>query len=369
MHHSKNIHPENDPKYKGLTVTEGVSGAPSVNPYRSVKASRKKYSPEEYVAGIRAGDIAMLGQAVTLVESSLPEHQLIAQEVITRCLPFAGNSVRIGITGVPGAGKSTFIESFGKIVLDKGLKLAVLAIDPSSNVTGGSILGDKTRMNWLSQQENVFIRPTATGNNLGGVARNTREAIILCEAAGYDVILIETVGVGQSETVVHSMIDFFLLLMLSGAGDELQGIKRGIMEMADAIVITKADGENLLKAKQARSQYANALHLFPAKESQWIATSQICSSLQNEGLNEIWATIESFFNQVTLNGWLLQNRKNQELSVLREHLSFLLQQEFFGKQEWLTALNLKEEAIQQGKITAFKAAEELFEKFKKSPDL
>jgi LAO/AO transport system kinase len=238
-----------------------------------------------------------------------------------------------------------------------------LAIDPSSNVTGGSILGDKTRMNWLSQQENVFIRPTATGNNLGGVARNTREAIILCEAAGYDVILIETVGVGQSETVVHSMIDFFLLLMLSGAGDELQGIKRGIMEMADAIVITKADGENLLKAKQARSQYANALHLFPAKESQWIATSQICSSLQNEGLNEIWATIESFFNQVTLNGWLLQNRKNQELSVLREHLSFLLQQEFFGKQEWLTALNLKEEAIRKGIETSYMAATELYNKF------
>jgi LAO/AO transport system kinase len=335
--------------------------------FRKRKERIQSLNAETLFPDLISGNRSVLSAAITLVESQLTSDRKEASVLIQNCLPYQKKAWRIGITGVPGVGKSTFIESFGKIVLDKGLKLAVLAIDPSSNVTGGSILGDKTRMNWLSQQENVFIRPTATGNNLGGVARNTREAIILCEAAGYDVILIETVGVGQSETVVHSMIDFFLLLMLSGAGDELQGIKRGIMEMADAIVITKADGENLLKAKQARSQYANALHLFPAKESQWIATSQICSSLQNEGLNDIWATIESFFNQVTLNGWLLQNRKNQELSVLREHLSFLLQQEFFGKQEWLTALNLKEEAIQQGKITAFKAAEELFEKFKKSP--
>jgi LAO/AO transport system kinase len=336
--------------------------------FRKRKERIQSLNAESLLSDLISGNRSALSAAITLVESQLTSDRKEASVLIQNCLPYQKKAWRIGITGVPGVGKSTFIESFGKIVLDKGLKLAVLAIDPSSNVTGGSILGDKTRMNWLSQQENVFIRPTATGNNLGGVARNTREAIILCEAAGYDVILIETVGVGQSETVVHSMIDFFLLLMLSGAGDELQGIKRGIMEMADAIVITKADGENLLKAKQARSQYANALHLFPAKESQWIATSQICSSLQNEGLNEIWATIESYFNQVTLNGWLLQNRKNQELSILREHLSFLLQQEFFGKQEWLTALNLKEEAIQQGKITAFKAAEELFEKFKKSPD-
>ena len=336
--------------------------------FRKRKERIQSLNAESILPDLISGNRTALSAAITLVESQLGSDRKEASVLIQNCLPYQKKAWRIGITGVPGVGKSTFIESFGKIVLDKGLKLAVLAIDPSSNVTGGSILGDKTRMNWLSQQDNVFIRPTATGNNLGGVARNTREAIILCEAAGYDVILIETVGVGQSETVVHSMIDFFLLLMLSGAGDELQGIKRGIMEMADAIVITKADGENLIKAKQARSQYANALHLFPAKESQWIATSQICSSLQNEGLNEIWATIENFFNQVTLNGWLLQNRKNQELSVLREHLSFLLQQEFFGKQEWLTELNIKEDSIQQGKITAFKAAEELFEKFKKNPN-
>jgi len=332
--------------------------------FRKRKARIQSLNAETLLPELISGNRTALSAAITLVESQLSSDRKEANELIQRCLPHQKKSWRIGITGVPGVGKSTFIESFGKIILEKGLKLAVLAIDPSSNVTGGSILGDKTRMNWLSQQENVFIRPTATGNNLGGVARNTREAIILCEAAGYDVILIETVGVGQSETLVHSMIDFFLLLMLSGAGDELQGIKRGIMEMADAIVITKADGENLLKAKQARSQYANALHLFPAKESQWIATSQICSSLQEEGLDEIWQTIEQFFNLVTVNGWLNQNRKNQELSVLREHLSFLLQQEFFGKEEWLLALQEMEQKIQLGTISAFKASEELFERFK-----
>ena len=332
--------------------------------FRKRKERIQSLNAETLLPELISGKRTALSAAITLVESQLSSDRKEANELIQRCLPHQKKSWRIGITGVPGVGKSTFIESFGKIILQKGLKLAVLAIDPSSNVTGGSILGDKTRMNWLSQQENVFIRPTATGNNLGGVARNTREAIILCEAAGYDVILIETVGVGQSETLVHSMIDFFLLLMLSGAGDELQGIKRGIMEMADAIVITKADGENLLKAKQARSQYANALHLFPAKESQWIATSQICSSLQEEGLDEIWQTIEQFFNLVTVNGWLNQNRKNQELSVLREHLSFLLQQEFFGKEEWLLALQQMEQEIQLGTISAFKASEELFERFK-----
>jgi LAO/AO transport system kinase len=332
--------------------------------FRKRKERIQSLNAESILPELISGNRTALSTAITLVESRLSSDRKEANELIQRCLPHQKKSWRIGITGVPGVGKSTFIESFGKIILEKGLKLAVLAIDPSSNVTGGSILGDKTRMNWLSQQENVFIRPTATGNNLGGVARNTREAIILCEAAGYDVILIETVGVGQSETVVHSMIDFFLLLMLSGAGDELQGIKRGIMEMADAIVITKADGENLIKAKQARSLYANALHLFPAKESQWIATSQICSSLQEEGLDEIWQTIEQFFNLVTVNGWLNQNRKNQELTVLREHLSFLLQQEFFGKEEWFLALQTMEQKIQSGKISAFKASEELFERFK-----
>lgn len=334
--------------------------------FRKRKERIQSLNAETLLPELISGNRTALSAAITLVESQLSSDRKEANELIQRCLPHQKKSWRIGITGVPGVGKSTFIESFGKIILQKGLKLAVLAIDPSSNVTGGSILGDKTRMNWLSQQENVFIRPTATGNNLGGVARNTREAIILCEAAGYDVILIETVGVGQSETLVHSMIDFFLLLMLSGAGDELQGIKRGIMEMADAIVITKADGENLLKAKQARSQYANALHLFPAKESQWIATSQICSSLQEEGLAEIWQTIEQFFNLVTVNGWLNQNRKQQELSVLREHLSFLLQQEFFGKEEWLLALQQMEQKIQLGTISAFKASEELFLNFKKN---
>lgn len=312
------------------------------------------------------GNRNALSSAITLIESKLSADKDEANALIQACLPHQKKAWRIGITGVPGVGKSTFIESFGRIVLKKGLKLAVLAIDPSSNVTGGSILGDKTRMNWLSQQENVFIRPTATGDNLGGVARNTREAIVLCETAGYDVIFIETVGVGQSETVVHSMVDFFLLLMLSGAGDELQGIKRGIMEMADAIVITKADGENLMKAKQARSQYANALHLFPAKSSEWVATAQICSSLNNEGLEEIWKTIDSYFNKIVLNGWFDHNRKHQELNLLRENLAFLLQQEFFGKQQWLDQLTTMEHRIQNGELSAYQASEKLFTLFKNS---
>lgn len=334
--------------------------------FRQRKARIRDLNAETLFPELIKGNRNALSSAITLIESKLNADKNEANALIQACLPHQKKAWRIGITGVPGVGKSTFIESFGKIVLEKGLKLAVLAIDPSSNVTGGSILGDKTRMNWLSQQENVFIRPTATGDNWGGVARNTREAIVLCEAAGYDVIFIETVGVGQSETVVHSMVDFFLLLMLSGAGDELQGIKRGIMEMADAIVITKADGENLMKAKQARSQYANALHLFPAKSSEWVATAQICSSLNNEGLEEIWKTIDSYFNQIILNGWFVHNRKHQELNLLRENLTFLLQQEFFGKQEWLDQLTDMEHRIQKGELSAYQASEKLFALFKKS---
>jgi LAO/AO transport system kinase len=281
--------------------------------FRKRKARIQSLNAETLLPELISGKRTALSAAITLVESQLSNDRIEANELIQRCLPHQKKSWRIGITGVPGVGKSTFIESFGKIVLEKGLKLAVLAIDPSSNVTGGSILGDKTRMNWLSQQENVFIRPTATGNNLGGVARNTREAIILCEAAGYDVILIETVGVGQSETLVHSMIDFFLLLMLSGAGDELQGIKRGIMEMADGIVITKADSGNEKFAEKAKIQYRNALHLFPPKKSNWIPQTFTCSSIENKGIEEISKSIESYINITTNNGWLYENRKNQKI--------------------------------------------------------
>ncbi|MBR5727548.1 MAG: methylmalonyl Co-A mutase-associated GTPase MeaB, partial [Muribaculaceae bacterium] len=226
-------HPENDAQYTGLQVNAGVEQPPIVSPYIKNRKRRKQLSVSDYVEGIRKGDKAVLGQAVTLVESLRPEHQVIAQEVIEKCLPFTGNSRRIGITGVPGAGKSTSIDVFGMHVLQQGGKLAVLAIDPSSERSKGSILGDKTRMEKLSVQPDAFIRPSPSAGSLGGVARKTRETIVLCEAAGYDNIFVETVGVGQSEIAVHSMVDFFLLIQIAGAGDELQGIKRGIMEMAD----------------------------------------------------------------------------------------------------------------------------------------
>ena len=241
-------------------------------------------SNQKIVEELKKGDISTLGKAITLIESSLEKHRLQAEELIEMCLPFSGKSIRIGITGVPGVGKSTFIESWGNYLTEQGHKVAVLAIDPSSKSSGGSILGDKTRMNELSVNKNAFIRPSPSAGSLGGVAQKTRESIILCETAGYDVILIETVGVGQSETAVHSMTDFFLLLMLSGAGDELQGIKRGIMEMADTIAITKSDGDNIQKAKLASMEYKNALHLFPQAESNWTPQVGICSAVEKTGL-------------------------------------------------------------------------------------
>ncbi|MCL1822527.1 MAG: methylmalonyl Co-A mutase-associated GTPase MeaB, partial [Prolixibacteraceae bacterium] len=251
-------HIENHPDYKGLKVNEGIEQPESVSEdsvQRFLKKKRRRHSADEYVEGILGGDITLLSQAVTMVESSKPEHQEVAREIITRCLPHSGKSIRIGITGVPGVGKSTFIESFGRMLTQQGHRLAVLAIDPSSERSKGSILGDKTRMEELAGDPNAYIRPSPSAGSLGGVARKTRETVIVCEAAGFDVICIETVGVGQSETVVHSMTDFFLLLMLAGAGDELQGIKRGIMEMADLVTINKADGGNLEKAEVARIQY------------------------------------------------------------------------------------------------------------------
>ena len=251
-----------------LTEREGVEQPASVNPNPVVR-KRRKLSREEYIQGILTGDRTILSQAITMIESSNPDHLAMAQDIIEGCLPHSGNSLRIGITGVPGVGKSTFIEAFGKMLTGMGHKVAVLAIDPSSERTKGSILGDKTRMEQLSVDPDAFIRPSPSGSTLGGVARKTRETIVLCEAAGFDVILVETVGVGQSETVVKSMVDFFLLLMLAGAGDELQGIKRGIMEMADALIINKADGDNKPKAAAAQAQYRAALKLFPQNENRW----------------------------------------------------------------------------------------------------
>jgi LAO/AO transport system kinase len=286
----------------------------SINPNLNLRKKRQVKSIAELEQGILAGDRASLSQALTLAESRLTAHRAQAEKLVQNCLPKSGQSLRIGITGVPGVGKSTFIEAFGEYLIKEGKKLAVLAIDPSSSKTRGSILGDKTRMEQLSQNQNAFIRPSPSAGSLGGVARKTREAIILCEAAGYDIILVETVGVGQSETAVKNMVDFFMLLMLPGAGDELQGIKRGIMEMADLLLINKADDPKDPKVRLAMGEYKRALHLFPPNQNEWIPAVDSCSALKGEGLEKIWEHILKFERQQKLKGYFLENRSEQAVS-------------------------------------------------------
>jgi LAO/AO transport system kinase len=350
-----------DPEeYKcALNINKGISQPPSVNPdaLKRISSNRKKkYSAEEYISGILSGNRTVLSQAITLLESSHPKHFEISQEIIERCLSHSTKSVRIGITGVPGAGKSTFIETFGKLITGKGKKLAVLAIDPSSNHTRGSILGDKTRMENLSVDPNAFIRPSPAAGTLGGVARKTRETIILCEAAGFDTIIVETVGVGQSETAVSSMVDFFLLLMLAGAGDELQGIKRGIMEMADTIAINKADGNNKLMAERAAVEYQNALHLFPPAPSGWITRVMICSAVQNTGIDEIWNSITGYVEHTKKSGYFEERRKQQ--AVIRMHDTILenLKSSFYNTEEIKRLSADLEKQLYDGSITSYKAA-------------
>ena len=285
------------------------------------------------------GNRTALGQGITLLESTLPEHEEQSQELLSECLPHSGKSIRVGVTGVPGVGKSTFIESFGKLLTSQGKKVAVLAIDPTSERTHGSILGDKSRMHELSANNNAFIRPSPSGGTLGGVANKTRESIILCEAAGFDIILIETVGVGQSETTVSNLVDFFLLLMLAGAGDELQGIKRGIMELADALIITKADGDNITNSKNAALAYKRALHLFPAMENGWTPKVSICSALENTGIENILDTITQFNDQMTTNRWKLNNREQQNIywlhHIIKEEIGNKKYQELVSKEDIL----------------------------------
>jgi LAO/AO transport system kinase len=285
---------------------------------------RRRLNLDEYVDGVLAGDRNVVAQAITLVESNAPAHLEMSQEVLRRVLPHSGKSIRIGITGVPGVGKSTFIETLGMYLCDRGHRVAVLAVDPSSKVTGGSILGDKTRMEELSRDLRAFIRPSPSAGTLGGVTRKSRETILVCEAAGFDVILVETVGVGQSETTVRSMVDFFLLLMLAGAGDELQGIKKGIMELADALLINKADGDNKPRAKAAKLEYNRALHyLAPATEG-WQTHAYACSSVTGEGIPELWAIVEAFRTKTRDSGVLEKRRRAQTLdwvySMVEEHL-------------------------------------------------
>lgn len=362
QHHQ---HIENAPEFAGLTVNQGVEPPPAVNEdsvKRFLKHKKKRsLSVQQYVDGILNGDITILSQAVTLVESSKPEHQNIAQDIIVKCLPFAGNSVRIGITGVPGVGKSTFIEAMGKHITAQGQKLAVLAIDPSSERTKGSILGDKTRMEDLSTDPLAYIRPSPSAGSLGGVARKTRETIVLCEAAGFSHIFIETVGVGQSETAVHSMVDFFLLLMLAGAGDELQGIKRGIMEMADAITINKADGNNIEKAGLARVQYMNALHLFPAPDSGWKPKVLTCSAYMKTGISEIWDTIDEYLAHTKNNGYFQHKRNEQSKFWMYETINEQLRNDFYQNEQIIDLLKESEQKVLREEISSFVAAKKLLD--------
>ncbi len=334
----------------------------SKNSVEQIIQSRKlQPAASELIDGILNHDKVALSRAITLIESTNGNHFEKANEVINGCLPFANKSVRIGITGVPGVGKSTFIECFGTFLTSIGKKVAVLAVDPSSSISHGSILGDKTRMEELVKDKNAYIRPSASGENLGGVARKTREAIILCEASGFDTIIIETVGVGQSETAVHSMVDFFLLLKISGAGDELQGIKRGIMEMADAIVINKADGDNIKRANLAKTEFNNALHLFPIKKSGWNPKVSTCSSITKDGVEDVWKTILSYLELTQSNTYFAENRKEQNQYWMLETIDNQLRTNFYNHPDINKLLEENKKAVQKNEISPFVAAKNLLE--------
>ncbi|MCD2259760.1 methylmalonyl Co-A mutase-associated GTPase MeaB [Psychroserpens luteolus] len=350
-------------KSSALHEKDGVSQSDITNA-SSIKTIQKKRrlqpSTQDLVSEILNGNITSLSRAITLVESANPKHLEKAHDIITHCLPYANTSVRIGITGVPGVGKSTFIEALGMHLTAIGKKVAVLAVDPSSSLSKGSILGDKTRMEDLVKNDNAFIRPSPSGTSLGGVARKTRETIILCEAAGFDTIIIETVGVGQSETAVHSMVDFFLLLKIAGAGDELQGIKRGIIEMADAIAINKADGENLKAAKLAKVEFNRALHLYPQKESEWQPKVTLCSALQREGIDDLWTLISEYITHTKSNGFFEHNRTEQNKFWLLQTIEERLKSDFFNQSTIKKELKAQLQLIEEGKTTPFVAADYLF---------
>ena len=359
-------HPENNEAYKGLKVNDGVEALGSVNPYLSTMRRKRaaQLSVDDYVNGILRGDVTVLSRAVTLLESLLPEHQAMAQEVVERCLPYSGNSLRVGITGVPGAGKSTSIDAFGMHLLSNtGGKLAVLAVDPSSERSKGSILGDKTRMERLSAHPRAFIRPSASAGSLGGVARKTRETIVLCEAAGYDNIFVETVGVGQSETAVYSMVDFFLLIQIAGAGDELQGIKRGIMEMADGIVINKADGDNAEEARRAAVHYRNALQLFPMPASGARPEVLTYSGFFDLNIDKVWGMIEEYVNRVKSSGCFDERRRFQQRYWMYEAIDEQLKSRFYNTDGMSELLSRYEQLLLTGKITSFAAAGKVLDFF------
>lgn len=352
-------------KHTNIDVTFSEKTSSSLAFQIDKKQFRKKSekSISEYVEGILNGNRVLLGQAITLIESTKSAHQQLASEIVEKCMPYSGNSIRIGITGTPGVGKSTFIESFGMHLINQNRKTAVLAIDPTSQLSKGSILGDKTRMEELSAHPNAFIRPSAAGKSLGGVARKTRETILLCEAAGFDSILVETVGVGQSEIAVHSMVDFFLLLLLPGAGDELQGIKRGIVEMADLVAVNKADGDRKTLAKKAKRSYKNALHLFPPKESGWTPKVVTCAGLTGEGIEDVGKLIADYQSLTKKNEYFENNRTIQLKQWLFDTIDNQLKQLFFENKEVKSNLENIEKAVLAKKLSFSKGANQLIEMF------
>jgi len=352
------------PYKSALKVQEGIDQPSAVNKDAVSRLKLKKSTElpaQKLIDGILSGNRTLLSKAITLIESTLPEHQLLAQQILEGCLPHSGNSLRIGFTGVPGVGKSTLIEALGTFVTKRKYKLAVLAIDPSSYRTKGSILGDKTRMEELSADPNAFIRPSPSAGTLGGVARKTWETIILCEAAGFNVIFVETVGVGQSEVLVHSMVDFFLLLMLAGAGDELQGIKRGIMEMADAVVINKADSDNIHKAEMAKSEYQKALNLFPPPSSGWQPKVTTCSARENTGIKELWKIIDDYHRFTEQNGYFYGKRTEQSLARMHYALKEQLFSDFYKNKKIENKIRTIEKNIANNTISSYIAARELVE--------
>jgi LAO/AO transport system kinase len=352
---------EKDPYPSPEEPTGGGSKNLNPNSARFIRTPRRLPSAKELVEGIRSGDRIKLGQAITLIESTKPGHRQLAQEVVETCLPFSGQALRIGITGTPGVGKSSFIEAFGKSLTTENHKIAVLAIDPSSQRSHGSILGDKTRMGALAADPLAFIRPSPAGTALGGVARQTRETMILCEAAGYEYILVETVGVGQSETAVESMTDFLLLLLLPGAGDELQGIKRGIVEMADLLAVNKADGDRIQLAKDSKRAYRNALHLFPPQESGWTPRVEICSSLDGSGIETIKEAIGEYATLTQKNGYFERKRRRQAEYWLEESLRQSWQQFFTEDPKMRTTWEEIREKVINGEWSPMRGARYLLD--------